>query len=125
MSRILIVDDSGTSIMMAKMLLSKEAFEIQVARDGLEALEKAATQRPDLILLDVVMPNMDGFTACRELRAREQTRDTPILLVTTRGEPLQVEEGYRAGCTDYICKPFNPVEMLAKIKSYLSGWEES
>jgi DNA-binding response OmpR family regulator len=63
---------------------------------------------------------MDGFAACRELRARDQTHDTPILMVTTRGEALQVEEGYRAGCTDYVCKPFDPSELLAKVKSYLA-----
>ena len=119
MNRILIVDDSGTSIMMAKMVLAQEPFEVLIARDGMEALEKAAAELPDLILLDVVMPKMDGFAACRELRARQPTRDTPILMITTRGEPLQVEEGYRAGCTDYICKPFNPIELLAKVKSYL------
>lgn len=121
MNRILIADDSGTSLLLAKMLLSQEPFEIFTARDGVEAVEQALAQPPDLILLDVVMPRMDGFEVCRELRTREETRNTPILMVTTRGEALHVEEGYRAGCTDYVCKPFDPSELLAKVKSYLAG----
>jgi DNA-binding response OmpR family regulator len=121
MNRILIVDDSSTSLLLAKMLLSQEPIEILTAKDGVEAVEQALSQSPDLILLDVVMPRMDGFEVCRELRAKDQTCNTPILMVTTRGEALHVEEGYRAGCTDYICKPFDPSELLTKVKSYLAG----
>lgn len=121
MSRILVVDDSNTSLLLTKMLLSQEPYEVVTAKDGLEAMDRAMAQSPDLILLDVVMPKMDGFEVCRELRARDQTRDIPILMVTTRGEALQVEEGYRAGCSDYICKPFDPSELLAKVKSYLAA----
>ena len=117
--KVLIIDDSGTSLMMAKMVLSQEAYDIVTAKDGAEGVAKAVSHRPDLILLDVVMPRMDGFAACRELRARQETRETPILMVTTRGEEANVEQGYAAGCTDYICKPFNPMELLAKVKGYL------
>lgn len=118
--KILIVDDSGTSLLMAKMALGQEPYEVQTARDGVEALAVALAYRPDLVLLDVVMPRMDGIEACRQLRARPEMEATPILMVTTRGEEGYIEEGYQAGCTDYICKPINPLELLTKVKTYLA-----
>jgi len=116
---ILVIDDSGTSQIMARMLLASLEVSIETAKDGVEGLEQAEKLRPDLILLDVVMPRMDGFETCKQLRARDATRETPILMVTTRGEEANVEKGFAHGCTDYICKPFNAVELLAKVKSYL------
>jgi CheY-like chemotaxis protein len=121
MPTILVIDDSGTSQIMARMLLASLDASIETARDGIEGLEQAEKVRPDLILLDVVMPRMDGFETCRQLRAREATRETPILMVTTRGEEANVEKGFSFGCTDYICKPFNAVELLTKVRSYLGG----
>jgi DNA-binding response OmpR family regulator len=119
--KILIVDDSGTSVMMARMVMSQENYAVVTARDGQEGVDKALVERPDLILMDVVMPRLDGFEATKVLRSHEETKGTPILLVTTRGEEANVERGYLAGCTDYICKPFNAVELLAKVKNYLAG----
>lgn len=119
MSRILIVDDSGTSRMMAKMALAGERHELFTANDGMEGIEKADRLRPDLILLDVVMPRLDGFEVCRQLRTREEMREIPILLVTTRGEESNVERGYSVGCTDYVCKPFDPSELLNKVRTFL------
>ena len=120
-SKILVIDDSGTSQIMARMLLASLPVSIETAKDGLEGLERAATVQPDLILLDVVMPRMDGFETCQRLRQHAATRETPILMVTTRGEEANIEKGFSVGCTDYICKPFNAVELLAKVKSYLGG----
>jgi CheY-like chemotaxis protein len=117
--KILVIDDSGTSQMIARQLLGTLAVSIESAKDGIEGIEQAEKVKPDLILLDVVMPRMDGFETCRQLRAREATRQTPILMVTTRGEEANVEKGFANGCTDYICKPFNAVELLTKVKSYL------
>jgi DNA-binding response OmpR family regulator len=118
--RILVVDDSGTSIMMAKMILTQALFEVLTARDGAEGVQQAALHRPDLILLDVIMPRMDGFEALRQMRAQAETEKTPIVMVTTRGEENNVQKGYDCGCTDYICKPYDPVELLTKVKSYLA-----
>ena len=118
--KILIVDDSGTSLLMAKMALAQEPYELATAKSGVEALNVAESAQPDLVLLDVVMPGMDGFEACRRLRARPDMGKTPILMVTTRGEEAYIEEGYQCGCTDYICKPINPLELLAKVRSYLA-----
>ena len=117
--KILLVDDSSTVLLLHRMMLSHCGYELVTARDGQEALEKVSAERPDLIFLDVLMPRMDGFQTCRALRARSETRDVPIILVTTRGEPHYVRQGFESGCTDYITKPFDGEELLAKVRSHL------
>lgn len=117
--KILIVDDSFTAIMMCRAILSKRAYDIVTARDGREAIDKALQERPDLILMDVVMPHMDGFQACMRLRAMDTTKHVPIFLLTTKGEAESVTQGFASGCNAYISKPLNGPELLAKIKSYL------
>ena len=117
--KILLVDDSSTVLLLHRMMLSHCGYELLTARDGQEALDKASSEHPDLIFLDVLMPRMDGFQACRALRARSETRDVPIILVTTRGEPHYVRQGFESGCTDYITKPFDGEELLAKVRSHL------
>ena len=115
--KILVVDDSKTCIFMESTILRKGPYDLVTAADGEEAVRKAITERPDLILMDVVMPKKTGFEACRELRGREDTRDIPIILVTTRGEGENVEAGWESGCTDYVTKPVDGVELLAKVRS--------
>lgn len=117
--RILLVDDSNTVLTMERMLLSEEPYELLVARDGEEAVERALTERPDLILMDVVMPKMDGLEACRRLRQHETTRDIPIIMVTTRGEAESIEAGYASGCTDYVTKPIDGLELVTKLRNCL------
>ncbi len=118
--KILLVDDSGTILMMEKMILGREPYDLVTAKDGREAIEKAATERPDLILLDVVMPHLTGFEVLKELRAHESTKTTPVILVTTRGEAANVEAGYAGGCNDYVTKPINSVELITKVRNYLA-----
>lgn len=117
--KILLVDDSPTVLLMERMVLSKLACELITAKDGQEAVETAQAEHPDLILMDVVMPRMNGYEACRALRESDATRDTPIILLTTRGEFTSAQSGYEAGCNDYLTKPINGVELLAKVKSIL------
>jgi len=117
--KILLVDDSSTVLLLHRMMLSHCGYELLTARDGQEALDKATTERPDLIFLDVIMPRMDGFQTCRALRSRSETKNVPIILVTTRGEPHYVRQGFESGCTDYITKPFDGEELLAKVRSHL------
>jgi CheY-like chemotaxis protein len=119
LKKILLVDDSPTVILMERLLLQDGPYTLLNAASGQEALETALAERPDLILLDVVMPEMDGFEVCRRLRAEESTRATPIILVTTRGGAEQVERGYESGCSDYVTKPFSGNELRAKIESLL------
>ena len=119
--KILLVDDSSTTLMMEKMILSQDLYELVTASDGEEALLKAAQEQPDLILLDVVMPKMDGFEACRRLREEEATREIPVIMVTTRGEAQNVEQGYALGCNDYVTKPINSLELMTKVNNLLSA----
>ena len=119
--KILLVDDSSTVLLLHRMMLSHCGYELVTARDGQEALDKAVSERPDLIFLDVLMPRLDGFQTCRALRARSDMRDVPIILVTTRSEPHYVRQGYESGCTDYITKPFNGEALLAKVRSHLEA----
>ena len=118
--KILLIDDSNTILMMETMILRGGSYDLVSAKDGEEGVEKALAEHPDLILLDIVMPKMDGFEVCKRLRAEEATKATPIIMVTTRGEGENVEKGFEVGCTDYVTKPINKVELLAKVGNYLS-----
>lgn len=117
--KILLVDDSMTTLFMEQMLLEGGSFDFITALDGKEAVDKAVAETPDLILLDVVMPRMNGFEACRTLRSNEATSAIPIIMVTTRGEEDQMESGFAAGCNDYVTKPINGTELVAKVKNFL------
>lgn len=117
--KILLVDDSTTILMMEKFILRNDPYELMSATNGEEAVLKAAEHQPDLILLDVIMPKMGGFEACRLIRENELTRSIPVIMVTTRGEAANVETGWANGCTDYVTKPINAVELLAKVRSIL------
>ncbi|HET6765404.1 MAG TPA: response regulator [Longimicrobiaceae bacterium] len=117
--RILLVDDSSTSHMWVRMILNKTPYEMISARDGAEGVTVAGETRPDLILMDVVMPNMDGFEATRRLRGVPATESTPIIMLTTRGEAKNLETGYASGCSDYVTKPIDSLELLSKIRSFL------
>jgi DNA-binding response OmpR family regulator len=117
--KILLADDSTTALMMEQAILARGAYDVVVARDGRAAVQLAVDEAPDLIILDVVMPCMDGFEACRELRRLEATRATPIIMVTTRGEPRNIETGYEAGCSDYVTKPINGPELASKVRDLL------
>jgi len=117
--QILLVDDSGTILMMGKFILKNDPYDVVTASNGEEAIQKAIEHRPDLILLDVIMPKMGGFDACRAIRSNDSTSTIPIIMVTTRGEAGNVETGWESGCNDYVTKPINAVELLAKVRSLL------
>lgn len=117
--KILLVDDSNTILMMERMILTKGPYTMVTASNGEEAVEKATSENPDLILMDVVMPKMDGFEAVRRIRLVPEIASVPIIMVTTRGEEHNVETGYEAGCTDYITKPIDGSELMAKLRNYL------
>jgi CheY-like chemotaxis protein len=118
--KILLVDDSKTALLIETMLLSKGSYDVITANDGHEAVRKALAEKPDAIVMDVVMPTMTGLEACRVLRAQESTKKTPIILVTTRGEGQSVEEGYASGCTAYLTKPINGLELLSTLREQLA-----
>jgi len=117
--KILLVDDSSTILMMEKFIFKNDPYELVTASNGEEAVQKAIDHNPDLILLDVMMPKMGGFEACKLIRANATTQTTPIIMVTTRGEPTNVETGWASGCTDYVTKPINAIELLTKVRTFL------
>jgi DNA-binding response OmpR family regulator len=119
--KILLVDDSGTMLMVEKMILSRQHYDVVTAKDGREAVQMAATERPDLILLDIVMPHLTGLDVLKRLRADELTKATPVIMVTTRGEAENLEAGYAGGCNDYVTKPFDSTELITKVRSCLEG----
>lgn len=123
-AKILVVDDSPVALLNAMTIIRRAGkFDLIDAKDGEEAVAKATAEKPDLIIMDVVMPKMSGFEACRAIRDNPWTRSIPIILVTTRGEAHNREEGYASGCNEYITKPFSGRELVTMIEELLS--EES
>jgi len=117
--KILLVDDSPTVLLMERMILAKNQYDVVEARDGQEGLELARAEQPDLILMDVVMPRLGGFDAVQRLRQEDLTRDIPVIMVSTRGELESVESGYVSGCNDYVTKPIDVLELLTKVRNCL------
>jgi two-component system, cell cycle response regulator len=118
-ARILVVDDIRTNIKVLEAKLTSEYYEVITASSGPEALEAAAAQRPDLILLDVMMPGMDGFEVCRRLKANPETAHVPVIMVTALGDPEDRVQGLSAGADDFLTKPVDDVAMFARVRSLL------
>jgi CheY-like chemotaxis protein len=117
--RVLIIDDSATSRMAQQVIVREAGYEISIAEDAEKGIALARAERPDLVLLDVMMPGMDGFSACEALRGYPETRLLPIILVTSEREEGSVETGFASGCSDYVLKPIDRAELLAKIENFL------
>jgi len=116
MDKILLVDDEPTLVKALKYNLEKEGFAVITASDGKAALEKAEQDRPDLILLDVMLPEVDGFEVCRRLR---RTSAVPIIMLTAKGEEIDRVVGLEIGADDYLTKPFSLRELVARVKALL------
>src|SRR5687767_14163734 len=117
---ILIVDDTPANLGVLVETLGAAGYQLMVAEDGEEALAQTAQTQPDLILLDVMMPGIDGFETCRRLKARESTRDVPVLFMTALNETADKVKAFAAGGVDYITKPIEHEEALARISTHLS-----
>ena len=118
--RILIVDDSATSLLWQGMILARGGvYDVLTARDGQGGIDTALAEQPDLILMDVAMPGMGGYEACRALRTNDATAAVPVIMVSTKGESGRADEGRESGCNDHITKPIDKLELLAKVKSFL------
>jgi DNA-binding response OmpR family regulator len=113
---ILVVDDEKNIVQLARLYLTNEGFRVETAYDGKQALEKARAVRPDLIVLDIMMPEMDGLTVCKELR---KTSNVPVIILTARGDDIDRIVGLEIGADDYMPKPFNPRELVARVKAVL------
>ena len=114
--KILVVDDEKTLVKALKFGLEKDGFQVSTAYDGEEALEKVKQEEPDLVVLDLMLPKLDGFEVCRRLR---KERDLPIIMLTAKGEDIDKILGLELGADDYMTKPFNPRELMARIKAIL------
>jgi len=116
---ILLVDDDQDLLAALEVKLKKEEFNVYVAKNGKAALEEIQRKQPDLVVMDVNMPNMDGMEACKKLRSDEKTKSIPVILLTARGEEIDRILGLEFGADDYITKPFNTRELILRIKSIL------
>ena len=117
--KILLVDDSKTALLVEQMMLRDGNFDLIMAQDGVEAVEKANSEMPDLILMDYIMPNLDGIEACKQIRANSATQGIPIILVTTRSELENRQRGFQAGANDYVTKPIDSMELREKVRDIL------
>lgn len=119
MKKILVIDDLPENVFLIQDRLEREGYEVITAFDGKTGIERAKSELPDLLLLDVMMPEMSGFEVCKILIADPSTSRIPIILVTAKTEAEDIKEGLEAGAFDYIKKPFNRIELLARIHSAL------
>ena len=119
MKKILVVDDLPENVFMLQDRLEHEGFEVLTAYDGYTGIDKAKNALPDLILLDIMMPDITGLEVCKILVNEPSTKDIPIILVTAKSGAEDTKEGLEAGAFDYIKKPFNRIELLARVKSAL------
>jgi diguanylate cyclase (GGDEF)-like protein len=121
---ILIADDDEDIVRFVEVNLRLEGFRVATAADGRQALERAEEMRPDLILLDIMMPEIDGFEVCRRIRKDARTRHIPVVMLTAKSLSADKVVGLTAGADDYIIKPFDPVELVARVKSTLRRGKE-
>lgn len=118
-SLILIVDDNISNLQVLGALLSQKGYEIAVATDAVKALEFLENDSPDLILLDIMMPGTDGYELCQKIKSIEKLNEIPVLFLTALTDPDDIVKGFDSGAVDYISKPFNNAELLARIKTHI------
>lgn len=118
-AHLLLVDDLDENLQMGSLLLRSSGYVVDIARNGKEALAECAAKRPDLILLDVMMPTMDGYECCQRLKADPDLRDIPVIFLTAIAETEEVVKGLELGAVDHVGKPFNAAELLARVSTHL------
>jgi DNA-binding response OmpR family regulator len=119
-SKVLIVDDEPNIVLSLEFLMRQQGYETRVARDGEEALAEVERFRPDLVLLDVMLPRRDGFEVCQRLRA-DGWSDLKILMLTAKGRDVEIEKGLALGADGYVTKPFSTAELVARVADMLEG----
>jgi len=123
MTKLLVVDDDAHIRELVKVFLQNEGLEVIEAVDGVDALSKLASEKVDMVVMDIMMPNMDGWTLCEEIRSFNT--DLPILMFTAKGETSQKVRGFHLGTDDYLVKPFEPAELIVRVKSILKRYRIS
>ena len=120
MSKILVIDDEPNIVELTKLYLEQEGYQVEAASTGEEAISKNSSMNPDIIVLDLMLPDIDGFEVCRRIRAKS---DVPILMLTARKEDVDKIVGLELGADDYLTKPFNPRELVARVKAVLRRYK--
>lgn len=121
MSTVLVVEDSVTQREMITDLLKGSGLDVTIASDGVEALEKIEGHSPDLVVLDIVMPRMNGYEVCRQIKANPKTQNIPVVMCSSKGEEFDRYWGMKQGADAYIAKPFQPTELVGTVKQLLRG----
>lgn len=119
--KILIVDDEPNIVISLEFLMKREGFDVSVANDGEEAVHCIRTERPDLVLLDVMMPKKNGFEVCQEVKADPELQDVRILMLTAKGRDTEVSKGLALGADAYMTKPFSTKELVERVRSMLES----
>jgi two-component system alkaline phosphatase synthesis response regulator PhoP/two-component system response regulator VicR len=122
--KILAVDDERHIVRLVQVNLERQGYEVVTAFDGKEALEKVQSEQPDLIVLDVMMPYMDGFEVLQNLKRDPSTRDIPVIMLTAKAQDADVFRGWQSGVDCYLTKPFNPMELIAFVKRIFKSLED-
>jgi two-component system alkaline phosphatase synthesis response regulator PhoP len=117
--KILVVDDEIYIVHILDFSLGMEGYEVITALDGEQALEKARAERPDLIVLDIMMPKLDGYETCKLLKSEDATRQIPVILLSAKGRNVDQKVGFEVGADDYITKPFSPRKLVERINAIL------
>jgi two-component system alkaline phosphatase synthesis response regulator PhoP len=117
--KILVVDDEIYIVHILDFSLGMEGYEVVTALDGEQAVERALAEKPDLIVLDIMMPKLDGYETCRILKREEATRDIPVILLSAKGRNIDQKIGFEVGADDYITKPFSPRKLVERINTIL------
>lgn len=119
--KILIADDDPIIIKLLQVNLEMEGYDVVTAQDGQDAVEKAGKEHPDLVMLDIMMPRMDGWAARQALLGDPELKDIPVIFLSARAQQADLRKGYEAGVAEYITKPFDPVDLLDVVQKVLAG----
>ena len=122
--KILAVDDERHIVRLVQVNLERAGYQVVTAFDGREALEKVESEQPDLVVLDVMMPYMDGFEVLQTLRKNQSTRDLPVIMLTAKAQDADVFRGWQSGVDCYLTKPFNPMELISFVKRIFTSMNE-
>jgi DNA-binding response OmpR family regulator len=118
--KVLIIEDEPDIMELVQVTLTNEHYELLPAIDGEQGLELAMSQKPDLVLLDIMLPKMDGYEICRRLKSNPATARIPVLMLTAFGQKREIEEGFKVKADDYIVKPFEPLALRERIRRFLT-----
>lgn len=122
--KILVVDDERHIVRLVEVNLARAGYDVVTAYDGVEALEKVKAEEPDMIVLDVMMPRMDGFEVLKRLQADPDTQDIPVIMLTAKAQDADIFRGWSSGVSSYLTKPFNPRELLTFVERIFQSLED-